>query len=277
MYKINLTEKSNKDFDLYYSDNIDFENATKVKSELITPITDAGYLTMVQSSGDLIAFGNKIPKGATELKYGGTKKAADSWKAKGLDNPLNLNHMRETAGTLELTGPAGVNGREGLNNILIEDNSKYCSNRSADHTVTFKFRDPFYVTGYGYKTANDCASRDPGIFTLVGKKEDNSEIFLHTANVTSEDSLSRFTWKKYLVDKPTKVTEIKFVVHRVYEDISEYGRAIQFSEFKIYSLPEDEVLVPENDEPVLSAKYSEISSGKAKKLWAGKYNYFLQR
>jgi hypothetical protein len=65
MYKINLTEKSNKDYDLYYADNIDFDNATKVSSELITPITNAGYLTMIQSSGDLIAFGSKVPKGAT--------------------------------------------------------------------------------------------------------------------------------------------------------------------------------------------------------------------
>jgi hypothetical protein len=61
----------------------------------------------------------------------------DSWKEKGLDYPLDLFNMAESLRTLELIGPAGVNGREGLNNILIKDNSKYCAHRSSDHTITF--------------------------------------------------------------------------------------------------------------------------------------------
>lgn len=51
--------------------------------------------------------------------------------------------------------------------MFTKDANKYCVPRENNHTITLKFEKPIWIDGYGYMTAEDCFSRDPGNFSLV--------------------------------------------------------------------------------------------------------------
>lgn len=56
---------------------------------------------------------------------------------------------------------------EWVNNLLVRDNGKYCSNFEEDTlSVTFNFARPIHISGFALKSANDFPGRDPRKWTL---------------------------------------------------------------------------------------------------------------
>jgi hypothetical protein len=131
----------------------------------------------------------------------------DQAKLDAMD-PMNLHALYDSK-ELAIEAPPSKNNNENINNTLLafpDNKNKYFAEFKDGMTLTYKFKTPVKIIGYGFRTANDMPQRDPASWQLS-----DGQTTLDQRDESGAQN-DRFQKKAYAI-KPVTVKQIQFVIN----------------------------------------------------------------